>query len=65
MSEARIVPFLVSELRLPPDEQELLGRERPLLQGEAGPHVEVHEGGWCVHGSALPARPERLVVALR
>jgi N-acyl homoserine lactone hydrolase len=27
VSEVRIVPFLVSELRLPPDEQELLGRE--------------------------------------
>ena len=27
MNEARVVPFLVSELRLPPDEQELLGRE--------------------------------------
>ncbi len=27
MTDARIVPFLVSELRLPPDEQELLGIE--------------------------------------
>ena len=27
MTDVRVVPFLVSELRLPPDEQELLGRE--------------------------------------
>ena len=27
MTDARVVPFLVSELRLPPDEQELLARE--------------------------------------
>ena len=27
MPDVRVVPFLVSELRLPPDEQELLGRE--------------------------------------
>ena len=27
MTDARVVPFLVSELRLPPDEQVLLARE--------------------------------------
>ncbi|HKN81134.1 MAG TPA: MBL fold metallo-hydrolase, partial [Actinomycetota bacterium] len=27
MTDARVVPFMVSELRLPPDEQELLARE--------------------------------------
>ena len=27
MTDARVVPFLVSEVRLPPDEQELLDRE--------------------------------------
>ncbi len=41
MTEARVVPFLVSELRLPPDEQELLGRE----WWPSYAHAVVHRDG--------------------
>ena len=41
VTEARIVPFLVSELRLPPDEQELLGRE----WWPSYAHAVVHRDG--------------------
>lgn len=39
--DARVVPFLVSELRLPPDEQELLGRE----WWPSYAHAVVHRDG--------------------
>jgi N-acyl homoserine lactone hydrolase len=41
VSEARVLPFLVSELRLSPDEQELLGREWWPSYG----HAVVHRDG--------------------
>ena len=41
MTDARVVPFLVSELRLPPDEQELLGRE----WWPSYAHAVVHRDG--------------------
>jgi len=41
MTATRVVPFLVSELRLPPDEQELLGRE----WWPSYAHAVVHRDG--------------------
>jgi glyoxylase-like metal-dependent hydrolase (beta-lactamase superfamily II) len=41
VSDARVIPFLVSELRLPPDEQELLGRE----WWPSYAHAVVHRDG--------------------
>ena len=41
MTEFRVVPFLVSELRLPPDEQALLGRE----WWPSYAHAVVHRDG--------------------
>ena len=41
MPDARVVPFLVSELRLPPDDRELLGRE----WWPSYAHAVVHRDG--------------------
>ena len=41
MGDVQVVPFLVSELRLPPDEQEILGRE----WWPSYAHAVVHPGG--------------------